>query len=265
MDEEKLQIAKEVENLKENVNVEKMRLNSLEEADHTEAENFEKDMEAGTKLLNERKHSQRQAVELERLNLEALEDFKRQNLETEESEFKEAQEQYNRAKMLLVESKRNLADLDRRQRKYSSKVEAELLDLSKSLEGELSTQGKLGDMFELREHRITLKEIDVEGKVKVTEKQATLNEEVDKLVALRKSLTFELEDTEKAQEKAEAELREMQSRFALDREEERTTREAMEESLRDLEEEATLSRSLSEKQIGSPTTVSLLLAHEKHK
>ncbi|XP_015767513.1 PREDICTED: kinesin-like protein KIF16B [Acropora digitifera] len=264
-DEERLKIAKEVENLTENVNVEKMRLDSLEEADRTEAENFEKDMEAGTKLLNERNQSQRQAVELERLNLEALEDFKRQNLETEESEFKEAQEQYNRAKMLLVESKRNLADLDRRQSKYSSKVEAELLDLSKSLEGELSTQEKLGDMFELREHRITLKEIDVEGKVKVTEKQATLNEEVDKLVKLRKSLTFELEDTEKAQEKAEAELREMQSRFALDREEERTTREAMEESLKDLEEEATLSRSLSEKQIGSPTTVSLLLAHEKHK
>ncbi|XP_067029065.1 kinesin-like protein KIF16B isoform X1 [Acropora muricata] len=264
-DEERLKIAKEVESLTENVSVEKMRLESLEEADRTEAENFEKHMEAGTKLLNERKQSQRQAVELERLNLEALEDFKRQNLETEESEFKEAQEQYNRAKMLLVESKRNLADLDRRQSKYSSKVEAELLDLSKSLEGELSTEGKLGDMFELREHRITLKEIDVEGKVKVTEKQATLNEEVDRLVKLRKSLTFELEDTEKAQEKAEAELHEMQSRFALDREEERTTREAMEESLKDLEEEATLSRSLSEKQIGSPTTVSLLLAHEKHK
>ena len=34
--------------------------------------------------------------------------------------------------------------------------------------------------------------------MKVTEKQATLNEEVDKLVKLRKSLTFELEDTEKS-------------------------------------------------------------------
>ena len=70
---------------------------------------------------------------------------------------------------------------------------------------------------------------------------------------------------EKAQEKAEVELREIQSRFAHDREEERTTKEAMEKSLRDIEEEATLSRSLTEREIRSPTTVSLLLAHEKQR
>jgi len=39
----------------------------------------------------------------------------------------------------------------------------------------------------------------------------------------------------------------------------------MEESLRDIEEEATLSRSLTEREIGSPTTVSLLLAQEKQR
>ncbi|XP_068717325.1 kinesin-like protein KIF16B [Montipora capricornis] len=265
VNEERLQIAKEVEVLTENVNVEKSRLGSLEEAENTTAENFEKEMEADMILLNERKQSQRQALELERLNLEALEDFKRQNLEAEESEFKEAQEQYNRAKMLLIDSKRNLSDLDQRQSKFSTKVEEELLGLSKVLEGELLEQGKRDDMFQLREHRISLKEIDVEGKLKVTEKQETLNAELDKLMTLRKSLTFELEDTAKAQEKAEADLRELQSRFSRDREEEKTTREAMEESLRDLEEEATLSRSLSEKEIGSPTTVSVLLAHEKQK
>jgi len=39
----------------------------------------------------------------------------------------------------------------------------------------------------------------------------------------------------------------------------------MEESLRDIEEEATLSRSLTEREIASPTTVSLILAHEKQR
>lgn len=263
--EERLQIEKEIERLTENVKSEKTRVGSLEEDKQIAAESFEKQMVADLKRFNEKKQKEREAIELEKLNFEAVEDFKRQNLETEESDFKEAQEQYNRAKMLLIDSKRNLSDLEQRQNKFSTKVEDGLQRLSKALEGELLTRGKQDDMFQLREHRICLKEIDVEGKVKVTEKQETLNVEADKLQSMRRDLSFVLEDTEKAQEKAEAELRELQSQFARDREEERTTREAMEESLRDIEEEATLSRSLTEREIGSPTTVSLLLAHEKQR
>ena len=127
------------------------------------------------------------------------------------------------------------------------------------------SQAKQEDMYLLREHRISLKEIDVEGKMKISEKQEMLTAESEKLFNLRKNLSFVLEDTEKAQEKAEAEWRELQSRFAHDREEEKTTREAMEESLRDIEEEATLSKSLTQREIGSPTTVSLILAHEKQR
>ncbi|XP_078351266.1 uncharacterized protein LOC144636002 isoform X2 [Oculina patagonica] len=262
---EKKHIEKDIERASTTVTLEKTRLASLEEDEQKTAENFEKDMEAEMALFNERKHREREAIELERLNLDTLEDFKSQNLETEELEFKQAQEQYNQAKMLLIETKRNLSDLEQRQSKFSTKVEDGLLRLSKVLEGELVSNGKQDDMYLLREHRISLKEIDVDGKMKVSEKQEMLNTESEKLLNLRKNLSFVLEDTEKAQEKAEADLREMQARFAHDREEERTTREAMEESLRDLEEEATLSRSLTEREIGSPTTVSLILAHEKQR
>ncbi|XP_073249049.1 uncharacterized protein [Porites lutea] len=263
--EQKLQLEKEIEKMTEKVNLEKTRLGSLEEEEQTTAENFEREMEEDMKLLKERKRKQREAIELERLNLDGLEDFKRQKLETEEQEFKDAQEQYNRAKMLLIESKRNLTDLEQRQNRFSTKVEDGLLRLSKVLEGELVSQGKQDDMYQLREHKLSLKEIDVEGKIKLTAQQEKLSAETEKLLTLRKNLNFMLEDTEKAQEKAEADLFELQNRFVRDREEERTTREAMEESLRDIEEEATLSRSLTEREIGSPTTVSLLLAHEKQR
>ncbi|KAJ7384731.1 Kinesin-like protein kif16b [Desmophyllum pertusum] len=263
--EERLQIEKDIQRTSGIVKMEKTRLASLEEDEQTTAEKFEKDMEADMTIFSERKQREREAIELERLNLDTLEDFKRQKLETEELEFKQAQEQYNQAKMLLIESKRNLSDLEQRQSKFSTKVEDGLLRLSKVLEGELVSQGKQDDMYLLREHRISLKEIDVEGKMKVSEKQELLTAESEKLFNLRKNLSFVLEDTEKAQEKADSDLRDIQGRFAHDREEERTTREAMEESLRDIEEEATLSRSLTEREIGSPTTVSLILAHEKQR
>ena len=81
--------------------------------------------------FNERKQREREALELERLNLDSLEDFKSQNLATEELEFKQAQEQYNQAKMVLIETKRNLSDLEQRQSKFSTKVEDGLLRLSK--------------------------------------------------------------------------------------------------------------------------------------
>lgn len=264
-EEERLHIERDLERTSAIVTIEKTRLASLEEDEQKAAENFEKDMEGEIALFNEGKQREREAIELERLNLDSLEDFKSQNLETEELEFKQAQEQYNQAKMLLIETKRNLSDLEQRQGKFSTKVEDGLLRLSKVLEGELVSQNKQDDMYLLREHRISLKEIDVEGKMKVSEKQEVLTAESEKLFNLRKNLSFVLEETEKAQEKAEADLREMQGRFAHDREEERTTREAMEESLRDIEEEATLSRSLTEREIGSPTTVSLILAHEKQR
>ena len=92
--------------------------------------------------------------------------------------------------MLLIESKRNLSDLDQRHSKFSTKAEDGLLRLSKVLEGELASQGKQDDMFQLKEHRISLKEIDVEGKIKVTGKQETLSAEAEKLLDLRKNLSF---------------------------------------------------------------------------
>lgn len=263
--EEKLQVQREMERTSAIVEIEKTRLASLEEDKQKMAETFEKDMEADLIALNEKKQKDREAIELERLNLDSLEDSKRQKLETEEVEFKQAQEQYNQAKMLLIETKRSLLDLEKRQGKFSTKAEDGLLRLSKVLEGDLVSQAKQEDMYLLREHRISLKEIDVEGKMKISEKQEMLTAESEKLFNLRKNLSFVLEDTEKAQEKAEAEWRELQSRFAHDREEEKTTREAMEESLRDIEEEATLSKSLTQREIGSPTTVSLILAHEKQR
>ena len=169
--EDRLQIEKEIERLTESVKIDKTRLESLEEEEQTAAENFQKEMETDMKRFNERKQREREAIEVERLNLEGLEDFKRQNLETEQLEFQDAQEQYNRAKMLLFESKRNLSELEHRQSKFSTKAEDGLLRLSKVLEGELVSQGKQDDIFQLREHRISLKEIDVEGKMKVTGKK----------------------------------------------------------------------------------------------
>ncbi|XP_022799911.1 kinesin-like protein KIF16B isoform X2 [Stylophora pistillata] len=263
--EEKSQIQREIERTSGIVEIEKTRLASLEEDELKTAETFEKDMEADLIVLDEKKQKESEAIELERLNLDSLEDIKRQKLETEEMEFNQAQEQYNQAKMLLIETKRSFSDLEKRQGNFSTKAEDGLLRLSKVLDGELASQGKQDYMYLLREHRISLKEMDVEGKMKVSEKQEMLTAESEKLFNMKKNLSFVLEDTEKAQEKAEAEWRELQSRFAHDREEEKTTREAMEESLRDIEEEATLSKNLTQREIGSPTTVSLLLAHEKQR
>ena len=269
VEEQRTQIQLELDTQTKFVDDHKECIASREAEARTIAEAFEKEMQEEIAAFEANKERDNTELELDRMSVGALEELKARHLEADELEFTAAQEKYNEAKMLLNECKKNLSGVEERESALSAKTEDSMLRLSKVLEGDLTFNGKQDELLKLREHKLTLKEIEVEGKIGLANRQENYAVELDRLSEEKKRFRYVLEDFEKTQERAEAEYKELQSRFERDREDERTTMEAMVERLRDIEEETDLSRNLAQTVGGGDVTASdsieMLLVREKRR
>ncbi|XP_048586357.1 kinesin-like protein KIF16B isoform X2 [Nematostella vectensis] len=246
---ERLALEKEIQKKDKIYAEQKAYLHQLETEDAKIRQAVDQELDNEMSALTKQLEQNQAFLKLERLNLEELQDAKAAAIRKDELHLKEAQEKYNEVKILLSESKKHLHGIDVRFSKAVGQHEQELLRLSQNLEQDLASRGQHEDVYGLREHRIRLKEIDVEGKLQVTDKKEEVGRNVERLSTDIKRLSFELEDIEKTQEKSEADLTQFQSHIERERRDEIATIDAMRESLQDMEEEASLSQSLSEDEI----------------
>ena len=227
----------------------KSQLALLQQEDLNVREQLSKELEEEMNRLDEAKEQMPEMLDRQMVSIDELDDSKLQNLEVVEEDLKEAQRKYNQVKMLLNESKKHVAEIEQKQNRLSSKAEAGFLHIANFLERDLSSKGLQDEVYVVREHKIALKDIEAEGKLQLAHKQEKLWLETEKISEDAKGLSFVLDDLEKTQDRSENEFRELQEKYHRDRKEEGVIMESLMESLRDMEEESFLSRSLSESEI----------------
>ncbi|KAK3710528.1 hypothetical protein QZH41_009354, partial [Actinostola sp. cb2023] len=246
---ERNNLEKEIKMKRKKLNEQESQLKLLEIEDKNISVDIEEEFEEELSRIQAKAQEDQTALELERLNLEELQDSKTIKLLKDEQELQNAQKRYNEVKMLLNETRKQLRVVEVGSDKASSDKEAGLLEISKVLEERLPGTAQHGEVYKLREHRIQLKEIDVEGKMELADQQEINGINVEQVGGDIKRLAYELEERDKAKEKLENELKEMKEKFQRERLEESATLDAMRESIQDMEEEASLSRSLAGNQI----------------
>ncbi|XP_031569292.1 kinesin-like protein KIF16B isoform X2 [Actinia tenebrosa] len=243
------ELEKQIQSKQSRLDQQQVQLDVLEAEDKNISEDIEKEFEEELERIQAKARQDQTAMELERLSLEELQDAKNIKLQKEERELKDAQKEYNEMKMMLNNNRKQLADVEVRSDRAASLGEQRLLEISKALEEKLTGTTQHDEVYKLRERRIHLKEIDVEGKVELAEKQEKISNDADNINGDIKRLSYELEEKGKAKEKLETELKELIAKFSRERNEESATLDAMKENIQDMEEEANLSRSLTENQI----------------
>lgn len=262
---EKTTIEKEIKTKRQRLNEQETQLKLLEIENKNISNDIEEEFESELNRIQSKAQEDQTALELERLHLEELQDSKTHKLHKEERELHEEQKKYNEMKKMLNETIKALNNIEQQAVETSTRNEKDVIEICKHLEDQISGTEQHGEINKLREHRVNLKEIDVEGKLQLAEeneKNGITRQQVHNDI---KRLSYELEERSRAKEKLEKELKELKEKYGRERMEESATLVAMHESIQDMEEEASLGRSLTENEITHKAPINKLLEKEKIK
>lgn len=246
---ERNNIEKDIQTKRKRLNEQESQLKLLEIEHKNISDDIEVEFEEELNQIQSKAQQDQTALELERLNLEELQDAKTLKLQKEEQELREAQKRYNEVKMALGDSRKKLQHVEKMAEETSRKKQSEFVKMCKTLEENLAGTEQQPEAYKLRERLIHLKEIDVEGKMDLAEQKEKNSVNTEQVNSDIKRLTYELDDRRKAKEKLENELKELKEKFERQRMEETATLDAMKESIQDMEEEDSLGRSLTENEI----------------
>lgn len=207
----------ELQDFEARLEVEKTRLREMEEKSIVEEKKAEELLGMAGRDFKQKQAEKEVQLQLERTKIEELKNRKQKTIKEFAKKVSHLTEMLEDARTKLKQDKRRLKDLEIEEEVVQEKLENGVISIARKLSAEIETLPEESHHAALESLIYDLDVVNNSGRTEISQKEAKMNQELDKLRQNEQVLEESVTKEEKEKEKIENDLKQMREVFLKDR------------------------------------------------